>query len=148
MNEPSPRTALWEEDDYRRTKWKPARTTRRSDASCNVASPREFAFSRTPVPFIPWLSPLKHSRIAAARGTGWSPGSASGSGGMTAPREGARRREDTQGEACGWAHPRSSHVLIRGRPGPPMKNGGVTRLKCRNIYFGFLHCFWKFCFGL
>lgn len=45
---------------------KTPRTTHRSDASCNVASPWEFEFSRTPVPFTPWLSSLKDSRTAAA----------------------------------------------------------------------------------
>ena len=28
------------------------------------------------------------------------------------------------------------------------RKASLTHLKCRNIYFGFLHCFWKFCFGL
>lgn len=77
--------------------------------------PREFAFSRTPVPFIPWLFSSETQQHVAARERGWSPVQHLEVADDGA-REGARRREDTQGEACGWAHPRRTCSSEAARP--------------------------------
>ena len=93
---------------------KTPRTTHRSDASCNVAFPHEnlrfqehlchshhdFLLWNTAGPLLP--------------GTGWSPGSATGSGGMTAPREGApagrTHREEPVAERVPALHACSSEA--------------------------------------
>lgn len=54
------------------------------------------------------------------------------------------------GRTLGWGH--SCSWLVWPKTAPNFytwhERRSFTHLKCRNIYFGFLHCFWKFSFGL